>query len=71
MPFTAINPATEEFVAEFDAHSDADVERALAHAASAFETWRATSVEERAQLMIRAAETARERDPGRRRAPDQ
>ena len=49
MPFTAINPATEEFVAEFDAHSDADVERALAHAASAFETWRATSLEVRAQ----------------------
>jgi acyl-CoA reductase-like NAD-dependent aldehyde dehydrogenase len=44
MPFTAINPATEEFVAEFDAHSDADVERALAHAASAFEAWRATPV---------------------------
>ena len=27
MSFTAINPATEEFVAEFEAHSDADVER--------------------------------------------
>src|SRR6202050_3744885 len=56
MPFTAINPATEEFVAEFDAHSDADVERALAHTAAAFETWRATSLEVRAQHMIRAAE---------------
>src|SRR5580700_245837 len=56
MPFTAINPATEEFVAEFDAHSDADVERALAHAATAFETWRATSLEVRAQHMTRAAE---------------
>ncbi|MGD0692258.1 MAG: aldehyde dehydrogenase family protein, partial [Acidimicrobiales bacterium] len=56
MPFTAINPATEEFVAEFDAHSDADVERALAHAASAFEAWRATPVADRAHLMIRAAE---------------
>src|ERR1700692_1054121 len=56
MSFTAINPATEEFVAEFDAHSDEDVDRALAHAASAFEAWRATSVTERAHLMIRAAE---------------
>ena len=56
MSFTAINPATEEFVAEFDAHSDEDVERALAHAATAFEAWRATSVSDRAHLMIRAAE---------------
>jgi len=56
MSFTAINPATEEFVAEFEAHSDADVEHALAHAASAFESWRSTPVAERAHLMIRAAE---------------
>src|ERR1035441_6161698 len=56
MSFTAINPATEEFVAEFEAHSDADVEHALAHAHSAFEAWRGTPISERAHLMIRAAE---------------
>ncbi len=56
MSFIAINPTTEEVVAEFDGHSDEQVERALEHAHAAFLTWKATSIQDRARLMERAAE---------------
>jgi len=56
MSFIATNPATEEVVAEFDGHTPAQVDQALAHAHSAFEVWKRTPVAERAQLMNRAAE---------------
>ncbi|HEY5112348.1 MAG TPA: NAD-dependent succinate-semialdehyde dehydrogenase [Acidimicrobiales bacterium] len=56
MPFVAINPASGEIISEFPAHGPADVDRALNVAASAFQSWRATSFDERAQVMIRAAE---------------
>jgi succinate-semialdehyde dehydrogenase/glutarate-semialdehyde dehydrogenase len=56
MSFIATNPATEEVVAEFDGHTPAQVDQALAHAHSAFEAWKRTPIEERAHLMTRAAE---------------
>jgi len=56
MPFTAINPATEEVVAEFDGHTPEQVEHALAHAAAAFQQWKLTAIKDRAELMLRAAE---------------
>ena len=56
MSFIAINPATEEVVAEFDGHTPEQVERALDHASAAFRTWKNTPVAERAVLMNRAAE---------------
>ena len=56
MPFTAINPATEEVVAQFDGHTPDQVDAALATAAAAFEVWKTTPIAERAILMNRAAE---------------
>jgi succinate-semialdehyde dehydrogenase/glutarate-semialdehyde dehydrogenase len=56
MPFIAINPATEEVVAEFDGHTPAEVDHALEQAAAAFQQWKLTPVKDRAQLMLRAAE---------------
>jgi succinate-semialdehyde dehydrogenase/glutarate-semialdehyde dehydrogenase len=54
--FTAINPATEEVIAQYPAHSSEQIDAALATASKAFVSWRAVPVEERAQLMERAAE---------------
>ena len=56
MSFIATNPATEEVIAEFDGHSPAQVDHALATSAVAFKRWRNTSIVDRAQLMLRAAE---------------
>ncbi len=56
MSFIAINPATEEIVAEFDGHSPDQVDHALGVASSAFHQWKLTPVKDRAQLMVRAAE---------------
>ncbi|MGH9020523.1 MAG: NAD-dependent succinate-semialdehyde dehydrogenase [Acidimicrobiales bacterium] len=56
MSFTAINPATEEVVAEYAAHGPEQVEAALARASAAFEEWSARPIAERAALMVRAAE---------------
>ena len=56
MSFTAINPATEEVVAEFVGHSPEQVEHALATASAAFQQWKLTAIKDRAELMLRAAE---------------
>jgi succinate-semialdehyde dehydrogenase/glutarate-semialdehyde dehydrogenase len=56
MSFTAINPTTEEVIAEYPNHTDEQIEAAVAASVSAFRGWRATSFAERAALMIRAAE---------------
>ncbi|HEY5265604.1 MAG TPA: NAD-dependent succinate-semialdehyde dehydrogenase [Acidimicrobiales bacterium] len=56
MPFVAIDPNSEEVVAEFPAHSSADVDQALKVASAAFQSWKTASFSERAQLMTRAAE---------------
>ncbi|MEO1100335.1 MAG: NAD-dependent succinate-semialdehyde dehydrogenase [Pseudomonadota bacterium] len=52
----SINPATEDLIETFDAYNDAEVDRRLDRAATRFETWRLTSFDERAQLMVRAAD---------------
>ena len=56
MPFVAINPATGERIAEYDAHRPAQVDARLSTAATSFRHWRAVPVAERAVLMTRAAE---------------
>lgn len=56
MPIQSINPATEEVLKTFDAHSDAQIEQALAQAQSAFKHHRLTSFDARARKMIRVAE---------------
>ncbi|HUX05120.1 MAG TPA: NAD-dependent succinate-semialdehyde dehydrogenase [Acidimicrobiales bacterium] len=56
MSFTAINPATEEVIAEYAASTPEEVEAALATASEAFKKWSRTPVAERARLMQTAAE---------------
>ena len=56
MPFVAVNPTTGETIATYPAHTREQVNLALATAHAAFLEWRTTSFEERAVLMVRAAE---------------
>ena len=56
MTFTAINPATEAVVGEYQTHDDEFVHAALATAHEAFLNWKKTSFAERAELMNRVAE---------------
>ena len=53
---TVINPATEEPVAVISLGSAADVDRAVAAAKAAFETWSQTSVADRVALLARIIE---------------
>ncbi|MCW8885488.1 MAG: CoA-acylating methylmalonate-semialdehyde dehydrogenase [Motiliproteus sp.] len=47
------NPATQEVIAQVPCTTDAEMERAIASAKTAFETWKETPVSERARLMLR------------------
>ncbi len=56
-----VNPATEEIIGHVPVATAADLDDALAAAASGFETWRATAPRDRADLMRAAARLMRER----------
>jgi len=56
MAIATVNPATEETVKVYDEMSEADVERCLAAAANAHESYRLTSFEDRAGWLRRAAD---------------
>ncbi|MGA7834847.1 MAG: NAD-dependent succinate-semialdehyde dehydrogenase [Acidimicrobiales bacterium] len=56
MPFTAINPATEQVIAEYPALSRDEVDEVLERASSAYRAWRRASYAERGASMVRAAE---------------
>jgi succinate-semialdehyde dehydrogenase/glutarate-semialdehyde dehydrogenase len=56
MSFVAINPATEEVIAEYPVLSAGEVDQALERASHAFGSWRRATFAERAALMTRAAE---------------
>lgn len=56
MSFTAINPATEEVIAQYPTHSPAQIDAVLASASTAFTSWSEVPIEDRALLMVRAAE---------------
>jgi len=64
MSFRSVNPASGEVIAEFQAHTPADVEQRLARAAAAAPRWRATPVRERAAMVARLADLL-ERDKER------
>ena len=55
MAIATINPATGQTVKTYDEMSEADVERCLAAAAAAHQSYRLTSFDERAGWMHRAA----------------
>jgi succinate-semialdehyde dehydrogenase/glutarate-semialdehyde dehydrogenase len=56
MTYVSINPATGVEVSRFDNHDAAEIERRLDQAHTAWLRWRATSFEERAGLMVAAAQ---------------
>jgi succinate-semialdehyde dehydrogenase/glutarate-semialdehyde dehydrogenase len=56
MTFTAINPATEAVLGEYQTHDDAHIDAALAVAHDAFLAWKLTPFAERRELMNRVAE---------------
>ena len=60
MPITAINPATDETIREYDEMTPEEVTRAIAAAHDAFSSWRRTQFGERAKLMRAAARVLRE-----------
>jgi len=64
MSFRSINPATGELLAEFPAHTPADIEQRLARAANTASAWRRTPVRERAAMVGRIGELL-ERDKER------
>ncbi len=57
----SLNPATGELVQQFTAHTDAQVEAALATADRAQRGWRQRSLQERAGLLMAVAQLLRER----------
>jgi len=56
MAYVATNPATGEEVSRFDYHDAQEIERRLDRAFTTWQAWRATTYEERARLMVSAAE---------------
>ena len=60
MASLSLNPATEEIIAEFDAATPAQIESVLETAMTAFDSWRHTSLSQRAELMLRAAKQLRD-----------
>lgn len=48
--FTSLNPATEELLGEWSDHTSEDIERKVALAQATFQTWKHTTIEQRAQL---------------------
>ena len=56
MAIASIDPATGELTKRFEPHSDAEIEKALARAASAFEKHRRSSFADRAAKLQRAAD---------------
>ncbi|MFW6096754.1 MAG: NAD-dependent succinate-semialdehyde dehydrogenase [Chloroflexota bacterium] len=61
MTIVAVNPATNEQIREYDEHSRDEVEEVIAAAHEAYENWRHTSFDERAQLMHAAAHVLRQK----------
>ncbi|MYV93256.1 aldehyde dehydrogenase family protein, partial [Streptomyces sp. SID1034] len=56
MPIATVNPATGETLKSFGAMGPEEVERRLATAGTVFAGYRTTSFEQRARLVLRAAE---------------
>jgi succinate-semialdehyde dehydrogenase / glutarate-semialdehyde dehydrogenase len=56
MSFTAINPATEEVIADYAAHTPEQIEAAVALSARTFSSWRQTPYKDRGELMTAAAQ---------------
>ena len=60
--FRVQNPATGEVIERYDTATDADIQRALAKADKAFQSWRQKTIKERAQIVKRVAALFTERE---------
>lgn len=56
MPIQSKNPATGEVLKTFEEITDAELEQKLSKAAEAFESWKKTTIEERAKLFIKLSD---------------
>jgi succinate-semialdehyde dehydrogenase/glutarate-semialdehyde dehydrogenase len=56
MPIATINPATGETLRTFDPLTDTELDDKIAHAATTFQTYRRTTLAQRAAWLLRAAE---------------
>jgi succinate-semialdehyde dehydrogenase / glutarate-semialdehyde dehydrogenase len=56
MAFTAINPATEEVIAEYPLNTPEEIEAAMVLSATTAKSWRETPFKDRGELMTRAAQ---------------
>jgi succinate-semialdehyde dehydrogenase/glutarate-semialdehyde dehydrogenase len=56
MPIATINPATSETLKTFEALTNAELDGKIAHAARTFQSYRRTSLADRASWLLRAAE---------------
>lgn len=56
MSIRSVNPATDELIQSYESHSEADVEKAIKNAHSAFQSWRFIDIDERAGYLTKAAE---------------
>jgi succinate-semialdehyde dehydrogenase / glutarate-semialdehyde dehydrogenase len=61
VPYRSVNPATGEVLKTFTEHTYQGMMDALAHADKAFVSWAARPVEERAEIISRAAQLLLER----------
>ncbi len=60
-PIASINPYNNEILREFPPMDEQDVDRAIREAHQAFQSWRRTSIDDRAALVGRAAQLLRDR----------
>ena len=60
MAYKTTNPYTGEVVKEFESATDAQIDEAIAKADAAFREWSAKSVEERTEVLAKAADILRE-----------
>ena len=63
MPITSVNPATGRTIQSFEPHDADDIEQRLARAVTAQDEFRATSLEQRAAILHRAADELESRAP--------
>lgn len=60
MAIQTINPATNEIIESFDEMNDKAVDSAVEQASKAFDSWRKTSYQQRAEVLHKVAELMRE-----------
>ena len=59
--YQVLNPATDVVEEEFETATDAEVDNAIARADAAYDSWRTTSYDQRAQVLGKVADAFSER----------